>query len=1224
MKILTPKPLFCRRRREESGELPFSGLKPPSSPKFPTAVRSNSGVALVVVLSILVLLVTVVVAFMVSSRNDLSATTQYVAGQEAQALSDTAVNLVMSQIREATLSGINEQGKGTHAWASQPGALRVWDNGGNFVRLYKLYSAASLKSDSLGFLAGEIPTGWRDQPDTFVDLNEPVPKGEGAALKWHYPILNPAALGVVQGFSSSQVDDPAVDWDTRTSMPVRWLYIGRNGEIRDTVQPDSVGRIAFWTDDETSKVNINTASATKLNPQVAVPADDSYWDMPHTRMRQDYNFGRYPLREDEFQRYPGHPATVDLLTVLGRSNDFDLREVLGLTPRYRWGGSENGRVSFTVAEENLGNRLSGSFRKTDRLFASVDEMVFQPDRSGMDPAFPTPADQTLQEALDMRRFFLTAHSRAPDVNLFGQPRVCLWPITDGAARQTVYDRLIAFCASVGRGAETRRYYFLRSNPLSQTDDWTLFARNRTLMRDYLDTLTRENFPGYGGGGFTTKYDVTSGGVPGEWRQILTQMFDWIRCVNLNETSGSFSSFQSYTTNLDYEASAVNLADVSAPGAGLVLPIRISDAGWDTRGAGRVPVLSEAGFRMIRTKASDAAPDPNGVEIALLPETFSPMAGPMPWMPLQFSLSLTNVGLGFQVEGETVFADGATPPVDSNPAHLLNSGQVFGGIDGFSWILRANDTLSASGNLTSFPFRRQDTTRIPVPEGATSVTIQGGAINLGLSMAGETYQTYTIRFLATSTPIPPVEVAGNRWQKNRSNNRSFLFGNADVAKSVSLRDGDFRITAYLQDVPEAFFAPSVGYLVNGQWGHSFLRLSSTYLPETGAQKGGYLALATYPDRGPKIRADITDLRNAAGRRSEFSAAVWEGDFDTGFGLYPDGSYLGKSDEGWYDRGEDSPNYFDPSQWSRKLGFFSPTKQVPSAVMFGSLPTAVKRTRAAYVSGQFAEGRPWRTLLFCPNPLSGTGHFGFTAPADHLLLDLFHLPVVEPYAISEPLSTAGRINMNSQILPFTDIVRESGLYAVLNSHRVTALAVSQQGVYKSAEATAPYRYRINVAETLWQFRARFAPNDNPSQGDLFRSPSEICSLFLVPNTSTAAAGVAGPTIGANGATWNGTSLSVPSMTEWWRSYELTGNNLRERPYALIYPLLTTKSNTYSVHVWAQSLVQGTTKVTGEYRGSSIIERYVDPADERIGSEIDPDTQSLEPLYRFRVVDTKRFAP
>ncbi len=36
----------------------------------------------------------------------------------------------------------------------------------------------------------------------------------------------------------------------------------------------------------------------------------------------------------------------------------------------------------------------------------------------------------------------------------------------------------------------------------------------------------------------------------------------------------------------------------------------------------------------------------------------------------------------------------------------------------------------------------------------------------------------------------------------------------------------------------------------------------------------------------------------------------------------------------------------------------------------------------------------------------------------------MPVVEPYPISEPLSTAGRINMNYQIVPFTYINRDNG--------------------------------------------------------------------------------------------------------------------------------------------------------------------------------------------------------
>ena len=77
--------------------------------------------------------------------------------------------------------------------------------------------------------------------------------------------------------------------------------------------------------------------------------------------------------------------------------------------------------------------------------------------------------------------------------------------------------------------------------------------------------------------------------------------------------------------------------------------------------------------------------------------------------------------------------------------------------------------------------------------------------------------------------------------------------------------------------------------------------------------------------------------------------------------------------------------------------------------------------------------------------------------------------------------------------------------------------------------------------------------------------------------------------------------------------------------MYPLLTTKSNTFTVHVVAQSLVKGTGNVTGEYKGSTTIERYIDPMDDRLaGSAHDPDTKSLEPLYRFCVVETKRFDP
>jgi hypothetical protein len=100
--------------------------------------------------------------------------------------------------------------------------------------------------------------------------------------------------------------------------------------------------------------------------------------------------------------------------------------------------------------------------------------------------------------------------------------------------------------------------------------------------------------------------------------------------------------------------------------------------------------------------------------------------------------------------------------------------------------------------------------------------------------------------------------------------------------------------------------------------------------------------------------------------------------------------------------------------------------------------------------------------------------------------------------------------------------------------------------------------------------------------------------------------------------------------WSDKKLTGDNARERPYVALYPLLTTKSNCFQVHFRAQALNQksGRNIVTGEYRGSFLLERYIDPADPRLVSGnpgyTNPDNQSLEKLYKFRVTDRRQFNP
>ena len=249
----------------------------------------------------------------------------------------------------------------------------------------------------------------------------------------------------------------------------------------------------------------------------------------------------------------------------------------------------------------------------------------------------------------------------------------------------------------------------------------------------------------------------------------------------------------------------------------------------------------------------------------------------------------------------------------------------------------------------------------------------------------------------------------------------------------------------------------------------------------------------------------------------------------------------------------------------------------------------------------------------------------------------MPVVEPYAISEPLSTAGRINMNSLIVPFNYINRDTGLRAVLKNEKVISIADSQASYYKvmyQDNNQIRMRYPVNLDATLSQFYDRRFNNN-----DIFRSPSEICDVDIVPSDNNPSsdpnpfvAGTSAPTRAAMDAYWNTATTG----------HRLTGDNARERIYATLYPRLTTKSNTFTVHLRVQSLKQalapgasatawqtwreGTDAVTGEYRGSQTIERYVDPNDPTIPDFADPahSADTLASYYRFRVLATKQFAP
>lgn len=442
------------------------------------------GFALVTVLFIVVLLTILVIGMFLMGESRTRSSALRIASLDTRIASETALNLAQTQIRDATSRGINSNGLATETWASQPGAIRTYDDAGNPTAIYKLYSSDTMVITNDTFTGNsDVPTGWETQPDSFTDINEPVnrPNPDTGDDNWIYPIVSPESIGNVVGFDATGPQNPDTLWDDSTAMPVRWLYLSADGSIStDPLANDPVARVAFWTDDESCKINVNTASATDQN---------SYWDMPRAIARYDVRELAFKQpAQYEYNRYPGHPATVSLSAVFPDKNNQGnawLETLINTTPRYSWGGSKNATV--TIAS---GSRQPIPRTKPDRLYATMDEYLYRPDRSvqlGL-----------TEDELEQTRFFLTASSRSSELNLFGQPRVTIWPVHEetGDNYRTPFDQLIAFCSTIGAPGDERQYIFQRKDALSQTNDWNI-TRNQELV-EYLRRLTSRDIPGFGG------------------------------------------------------------------------------------------------------------------------------------------------------------------------------------------------------------------------------------------------------------------------------------------------------------------------------------------------------------------------------------------------------------------------------------------------------------------------------------------------------------------------------------------------------------------------------------------------------------------------------------------------------------------------------------------------------------------------------------------------------
>lgn len=1333
--------------------------------------------ALVIVLGMLMLVLILVVAFFSSVSVELQSAKRYSSGADARALADSAVSLVISQIQDATATP-------QLAWASQPGMIRTYDNTGAMNTAYKLYSSGTLRVTGSYNPAAEVPAGWAGDPVLFTDLNKPVAVG-GAN---HYPILDPAAVAAnVSGGTPLAGSSPAIEGcflDTTNAavatsatqtnpvpMPVQWMYVLESGALA-AMNPSTkrvagategnpiVGRIAFWTDDETSKVNINTAS------------EGTFWDRPWA----DSPSGAYERRlaesipvQNEFQRYPGHPAMTSLSVVFPEFGGTGAarESIYDVIPRLGKGGSTQGTVTVTRNSPPI-------VPDNQRLFASVDEFLFSATgiSGNLRQVNPNGISGTLSVSdLERTRFFLTANSRAPEVNQFNKPRVTLWPLQantedvsnpSAAEERSAKDKLIAFCSTIGNIP----YYFQRYNTFTSADqdpipssqspimDWDLIPRNQALYA-YLQHLTGLPVPGLGGS-LGSKYPLSR-------NQILTQMWDLTRSMVNTFNTGELPN---------YFYTPFNKSNMIA-GQGQVVPLELPNG---TKGFGRFPTITEAalvlhqkspitisgsmpaggvitsgthqiesfpsGTILNRYEVGDLPTgttlritgtaytvdyeepvDPRTFGAVVILEPFNPTPGAPPWSAsVRYAIrGLGDFDLGFPNDSKPLVnyvtsidssynstaqtgieqnlqkptrapkSLGTTDPDNPDPtvypfvSTFTKSGTTFdfrGGsmyVDIYQGTLRPLDPGDLVQTIQlDFP----SVNGLPLPQSGRK-TVSSGTTTI--TVTERNYLKYSDYFERINYIYDSKNIGGGRWgyaEAGQHRPLPLVKGTSganplgDTVRSVEARyggvlAGDYRLIAGMKSVPAVFFEghgmrdPAFGgNLYSGTSPAERLvhNLQGDNMPGNTDQSGSsgfYYGAGGVGDLQGKLENDATYSlrrrgeapsgtgnyyrdstrpvapRGLQGAFMKVNGANYPGDWDTGPGSRADGPYVNMPDQASATAGVGNDNlYYAKGGYINSSGIiesgasYSPNRQISSAVAFGSLPSVIDPVTPN-------NSQPWRTLLFGKHPAAGSNHPGFGVPLsgppytvvpDHAFLDLFTMPIVEPYAISEPFSTAGKVNMNYQIVPFTFITRTTGVRAVLKSVQMMAIPQTEGDSYKYNKSgpTPAFRYYVDPDEatgTLKGFEDRF------NSGDIFRSASQICEISLVPKLRVDGAAVPG-------------SPTYADMDSWWEDYKLTGDNVREGPYGHIYPRLTTKSNTFTVHVMAQSInksastpanefVEGRDQITGEFRGSFLIERYLDPnADSLIDANGNP-TSELDPNgmvgpYKFRVVNSKKFAP
>jgi hypothetical protein len=419
---------------------------------------SSKGAALIMTVIILAMITIMVLGFADLVRYETVSSSAHQERARAQLFARMGVDIVTGVLRRETADS-------TKTWASMPGALIVPDMDASPPR----------------------PTRLAKQ----VNLHSGLPSTALMDAAYQPAILRPANLNI-QTFAdqappthliTDQAQNPADPASPAVRLPLRWVYVRQDGTLDYSETPDLtlkgnplVGRFAYWTDDESSKINLNTA--WKRNPPGTVPVPG--------------------VATNTFS--PSHPTSINLASISGLNPTMVDQLHAKITPNHLY---------TDLASATTGGRFFNSTREVRVL------------------------GEDFTTAFNAAKFEVTHYNHDPDSTFFNEPRIVLTTQKKHAKGRPFLDILTNPGTETALGADPGTVGNISAAKLN-----TVILGDPTATPPKLglvDYLKRTDWPMVSGtSSFQQKYYQTTTSVV-RLTQLALNIIDYVRSAESNLT-----------------------------------------------------------------------------------------------------------------------------------------------------------------------------------------------------------------------------------------------------------------------------------------------------------------------------------------------------------------------------------------------------------------------------------------------------------------------------------------------------------------------------------------------------------------------------------------------------------------------------------------------------------------------------------------------------------------